>query len=162
MTGPVVELRLANDDDPAWVVARHGAIYADEFGFTRDFEVDIAAKLDAFLGRDDPFRRLWIAEVDGGRAGSIAISKMAEDTAFLNFVLVEPAQRGKGIAQALMDTALGHARDHGVPYVRLETYSRLTSARRLYAGYRFSIETVTPGIEKYGQRFDREYWIRAI
>lgn len=162
MTRPGVDIRLANDEDPAWVVARHGAIYAEEFGFTRDFEADIAAKLKAFLGRDDPLRRLWIAEVAGKRAGSIAISKVSGDIAFLNFVLVEPAFRGKGIARLLMDNALDHARGHDVPFVRLETYSCLEDARRLYAACGFTTETITPGIEKYGHRFDGEFWVKAI
>ena len=155
-------IRTARDDDPEWVIARHGAVYSGEFGFDAQFEADIATKLYAFLEKDDPFKRLWIAEIDGECAGSIAVSTEAEDIAFINFVLVEPIFRGKGIAQALMDTALGHVRDNGISTIRLETYSCLESARKLYARYGFTIESATPGIEKYGQSFDREFWNKTF
>jgi GNAT superfamily N-acetyltransferase len=100
--------------------------------------------------------------VNGRRAGSIAISRIADDTAFLNFVLVDPAVRGRGIAGAMMEAALSHARANGFPFVRLETYSVLNDARALYARRGFEIVETTPGIEKYGQRFDVEFWLLGL
>ncbi|MEC9342415.1 MAG: GNAT family N-acetyltransferase [Pseudomonadota bacterium] len=151
-------IREATPLDPAWVVARHGELYEREFGFSRDFGHDIAAKMQAFLDRADPLRRLWIAEMAGMRAGSIAISEKEPKVAFLNFVLVEPEFRGRGLADAMMNRALDHARMHAMSMVSLETYSCLEGARRLYRRHGFVVERVAPGIERFGRRFDQEFW----
>jgi ribosomal protein S18 acetylase RimI-like enzyme len=156
------EIRAADAGDPEWVVAEHGRIYGDEFGFDQLFERNIFGKMNAFLARDDAFKRLWIAEVKGRRAGSIAISRIADDTAFLNFVLVDPECRGRGIAGAMMDTAIAHARQAGFAAIRLETYSVLTDARALYAKRGFRIVETTPGVEKYGHSFDVEFWLMQL
>ncbi|MBO6718128.1 MAG: GNAT family N-acetyltransferase [Rhizobiaceae bacterium] len=153
-----MQIRTAAEDDPAWVVSEHGRIYAAEFGFDAGFERNIAGKMEAFIAKDDAFKRLWIAEVDACKVGSIAISRIAGDTAFLNFVLVDPACRGRGIAGAMMDTALSHARANGFPFVRLETYSVLKDARALYAKRGFRIVETTTGVENYGRSFDVEFW----
>lgn len=155
-------IRSAGAGDPEWVVAAHGRIYGNEFGFDEEFERDIAAKMDTLLAKDDPFKRLWIAEICGARAGSIAISRIADDTAFLNFVLVDPECRGRGIAAAMMDRAIAHARQGGLAAIRLETYSVLKDARALYAGRGFRIVETTPGISKYGRTFDREFWLKLL
>lgn len=156
------ELRLAREGDAEWVVAAHGRIYGPEFGLDDGFERDIADKLAAFQAKDDPFKRLWIAADGDRRLGSTAISTLAPDTAFLNFVLVEPEGRGQGLAGMMMDAALGHARNAGITSVRLETYSLLTDARALYARRGFEIAEVTPGLSKYGRTFDREYWLLTL
>ena len=155
-------IRQAEADDPDWIVARHGVLYPAEFGFDAGFGHDIAAKMKAFLAKDDAFKRIWIAEADNERLGSIAISQIGEGTAFLNFVLVEPAARGRGIAAAMMDTAFNHARQSGFSFVRLETYSCLKDARALYARHGFEIIESRAGIEKYGQSFDVEFWLLGI
>lgn len=155
-------IRTAREGDPAWVVSEHARIYGAEFGFDGGFGRNIAGKMEAFLAKDDAFKRLWIAEADGRRVGSVAISKIADDTAFLNFVLVDPACRGKGIAGAMMDAALSHARQGGFPLVRLETYSVLKDARALYARRGFEINETTTGVEKYGQAFDVEFWLLRL
>ena len=102
-------LRSFKPTDRGWIIARHRALYAKEFGFTPDFGDSIAEKLDAFLAREDPVKRLWIAEEAGQRIGSIALSDR-DGAAFLNFVLLEPAARGRGLGNRLVQTALAHAR----------------------------------------------------
>lgn len=55
-------IRTADAGDPEWSWRSTVGIYCDEFGFDEGFERDIAAKMDAFLAKDDPFKRLWPAE----------------------------------------------------------------------------------------------------
>ncbi|WP_370254289.1 GNAT family N-acetyltransferase, partial [Nioella sp.] len=124
-------LRAFAPSDRDWLIARHRSLYGAEFGFTPDFGDSIADKLDAFLARPDPAKRLWIAEETGQRIGSIAVSSR-DGSAFLNFVLLEPSARGRGLGHHLMQPALDHARSHGFTRARLETYSCLTAARALY------------------------------
>ena len=140
----------------------HREWYGQEFGFTPDFGDAIAGRMDEFLTLRDSFKRFWIAERGGRRVGSIAISRRAKDTAFLNFVLVDPACRRLGIAQTLMDAALGHAREHQIASVRLMTYSCLTGARRLYQRYGFKIVEATKDVSVHGQVVDQEFWEKRL
>ncbi|WP_104494308.1 GNAT family N-acetyltransferase [Paracoccus denitrificans] len=158
MTDSTTCIRIADQADLDWLVEQHGAVYSAEFGFDSGFRDAIAGKLAAFLRNRTDFSRIWIGEVDRGPVATIAISERPGNSAFLNFVLVLPACRGKGIARAMMETALRHARNHGMAELRLETYSCLEDARRLYSRLGFRLTEVTPGISLYGQTFDREFW----
>ena len=157
MSRPISLLRAFTGTDRDWLIERHRALYAQEFGFTSDFGTSIADKLDTFLAHEDPSKRLWIAEEGGQRIGSIAISAR-DGAAFLNFVLLEPAARGMGLGHHLMQTALDHARAGGFTQARLETYSCLTAARALYRSHGFRIIETDPGWHRFGQSFDREIW----
>lgn len=151
-------IRPVEPGDLGWIIASHGALYAQEFHFDARFEVDIARKAVALCDRAAPFTRLWIAEVDGEKAGSIAVSQMGKGLAFINFLLVLPGYRGRGIARQLMQQALDHAAGHGLRRVRLETYSCLVGARRLYAAMGFRLAEPVKPLERYGQRFEQEFW----
>src|SRR5207244_8585867 len=61
-----VTLREPGHGDYGWIVQRHGAIYADEFGWDEGFEALVAQIVSAFAEHHDPDReRAWIADVDG-------------------------------------------------------------------------------------------------
>ena len=54
--------------DIGWVIERHGALYAEEFGFNHKFEALVAQVAGEFLAEHDPtLERAWIAERDGVR-----------------------------------------------------------------------------------------------
>ncbi len=154
---PPLTLRDARPDDHDWLVDQHRALYAQDFGFTSEFGDSIAEKLAAFLSRDDPAKHLWIAEGET-RLGSIALSTKAPGVGFLNFVLLLPEARGRGLSRLLVDHALATARATGFHTVRLETYNVLTTARDLYRSYGFERTEVTPGLSRFGQTFDQEFW----
>jgi ribosomal protein S18 acetylase RimI-like enzyme len=162
MTETPTHIRSATADDHDWIVAQHGAVYAAEFGFDASFQDNIARKIPAFVQPENAFNRIWIAEVGGARAASIAISERPGKSGFLNFVLVLPAYRGRGLARTMMDTALDHARSHGMTEVSLETYDCLVDAREIYRRYGFAITEVTPGMAAFGQTFDREFWAMRL
>ncbi len=155
---PQLVIRLADRSDCDWIVDRHGALYASEFSFDDSYGRGIAGKMQALLDRNEAFTRIVIAESDRERAGSIAISALPEGGAFLNFVLVAPERRRKGIAEALLADALDHARREGRKFARLETYSVLKSARKLYAKMGFVIVKLEAGVSRFGQDIDQEIW----
>jgi hypothetical protein len=71
-TGPTVTLRTHRSGDIGWVVARHGEIYTQEYGWDDTFEGLVAEIAGKFLTHFDPAReRCWIAELDGERAGCV-------------------------------------------------------------------------------------------
>src|SRR5579862_4173299 len=79
-----VRLREPAPGDLGWVVARHGAIYAQEFGWGEGFEGLVAGIVADFASSPEPARqRCWIAESAGKRLGCVFLVKADETTAKL-------------------------------------------------------------------------------
>jgi GNAT superfamily N-acetyltransferase len=125
--------------DVETIVARHGAVYAQEHGFDRTFETYVAGPLMEAYRRGGPRGRIWVAEDDSGRfLGCIAIVAAGRAEAQLRWYLVEPHARGKGLGTRLLDEAVSFARGRGYESIKLRTVSALTAAARRYraAGFR--------------------------
>jgi putative acetyltransferase len=73
-----------------------------------------------------------IAYVNGSAAGCGAVRRLDETTAELKRMYVEPAVRGHGIGQAIVEALEGEARQLGIKRVVLETGTRLAAALALY------------------------------
>lgn len=152
------QIRILQPGDLEWMISMHGLIYAREFNFNAEFEVGIAKNAARISESNDPFNCIWIKEVDGERAGSIAVSKMDDGAAFINFVLVLDEYRGRGIALELMRHLIAHVNDAGIDTIRLETYTCLKHARVMYKNLGFSIASREENCVRFGLTLNQEYW----
>jgi DNA-binding MarR family transcriptional regulator/GNAT superfamily N-acetyltransferase len=152
-----VELRGLQPGDLGWVVHRHGARYAAEYGFGASFE-RLVAQVVADFGK--PREAGWIAEVDGEPVGSIFCTSKDSATAQLRLLLVEPEARGLGAGTKLVDQVVKFAREQGYERIELWTVDELASARRIYQRAGFELVESTPQ-EKFGRHVVGQTWTRS-
>lgn len=84
---------------------------------------------------------LLIAEHEGQRIGQLWLFMDADDQpAFVHYVEVDPAMRGRGLGRAVMAAGEQYATEHGAMSIGLHVFGHNRVARRLYdqLGYQVS------------------------
>ncbi|MEP6739417.1 MAG: helix-turn-helix domain-containing GNAT family N-acetyltransferase [Caldimonas sp.] len=163
-------LRPLRSGDIGWVVSRHGALYAGEYGWNMRFEALVARIAADFVDRYDAAREAcWIAERDGANIGCVFLVQARDDasgeivpgTAQLRMLLVEPAARGLGVGARLVDECERFARAKGYRRIVLWTNSVLLAARAIYArsGY---VLTGSDSHKSFGKKLVGETWELAL
>jgi GNAT superfamily N-acetyltransferase len=126
-------LRDPQPGDMGWVVHRHGALYAREWGYDWRFEALVAEIVAHFVQNLDVVReKCWIAERSGEILGFVFLVKKTSSVAKLRLLLVEPSARGLGIGKRLVEECVRFAKSAGYKKIELWTQSELTAARNIY------------------------------
>ncbi len=159
-------LRPPQPGDLGWVVERHGARYAAEYGWDATFEALVARIVAEFGERRDTQRdAAWIAELDGERVGCVfcmaSDNPDAEHTAQLRLLLVEPSARGSGVGTRLVDECVRFAKRAGYRRMTLWTNDVLVAARRIYERAAFRCDRREPH-DSFGHELVGEYWSRDL
>ncbi len=151
-------LRPHRIGDMGWIVERHGALYAQEYGWDASFEALVAEITAKFIRRFDAAReRCWIAERDDERVGSVMLVRQSPTVAKLRLLLVEPRARGLGIGARLVAECVNFARGAGYRKITLWTQSILTPARHIYQSAGFHLVREEPH-RSFGHDLVGEYW----
>ncbi len=159
---PRVHLRAPRPGDLGWVVERHGALYAAEYGYNEEFEALVAEIVAKFVQQIDRRReRCWIAEKEGEPAGSVFLVKKSKTVAKLRLLLVEPSARGLGIGSRLVEECISFARKAGYRTITLWTQSELLAARRIYQRAGFECVARHPH-RSFGKKLVAETWRRNL
>lgn len=74
---------------------------------------------------------VWVAESDAVILGVLVLVGYG-DHLLLENIAVDPASQGQGVGSLLMQTAEDHARDAGLPEVRLYTHQAMTENHAYY------------------------------
>lgn len=152
-------LRAPLPGDLGWVIQRHAALYAREYGFDATFEALVAQIVADFAQRSDPAReRAWIATLDGDPVGSVFCVDAGDGVAKLRLLIVDPAARGRHVGRQLVDECIRFARALGYRELTLWTQSQLEVARRIYARAGFELVDVEKPTRQFGVSCASETW----
>ena len=157
-----VLLRAHKQGDMGWVVARHGTLYALEYGWSSRIEALTADIVSTFLKNFDSVREYcWIAELDGEPVGSVFLVRETDEVARLRLLLVEPRARGLGVGRDLVEQCIGFARKAGYRKITLWTHGVLVAARAIYqrAGFTLVEQWVH---DDFGKPEPSETWERSL
>ena len=155
-------LRPPRPGDLGWVIQRHSALYAQEYGWDETFEFLVAQIVADYAQTRDPEREAaWIAEVDGEPTGCVFCVRQDDVTAKLRLLLVEPSARGMGIGGRLVAECLSFARAAGYTQMTLWTQDCLTEACRIYQ--RAGFQLVAEGRHhSFGHDLVEQTWSRPL
>jgi GNAT superfamily N-acetyltransferase len=162
MQSPSFTLRTPQPKDCDWVIERHGAIYAEEFGWNENFKklvTEIALKF--FQEHDPGCERGWIAEMNGKRIGCVFLVKESEYVAKLRLMLVEPDSRGLGLGALFIQECIDFAKNAGYAKVTLWTNNVLHAARHLYQAAGFQL-IHSEANNEFGPELIAETWERIL
>jgi GNAT superfamily N-acetyltransferase len=153
-----IRFRSHRPGDMGWVIARHGELYAAQFGWNEQFEALVARIAAQFVQKLDPSReRCWIAERGSQRLGCVFLVAAGRRTARLRLLLVEPQARGAGLGRELIARCIGFARVAGYRRVKLWTQHSLSAARHLYIQAGF-VKTSARPHHSFGHDLVGETW----
>jgi DNA-binding MarR family transcriptional regulator/GNAT superfamily N-acetyltransferase len=156
-TSPVL-LRPHRTGDIGWIIHRHGVIYSEEYDWDETFEALTAEILAEFIQNHDASReRVWIAESNGERVGSVMIVDSGNQIAKLRLFLVESKARGRGIGKQLIEECIDFSKRIGYKKITLWTQSNLLAARHLYSKYGFELIEEEP-TTMFGHELVSEVW----
>ncbi len=114
------------------IVLMHADHYWKEHGFDHEFEAYVASPLAELVLRKREDERLWVVEKDGRVEGSLALTRVDQNTSQLRWFYLEPELRGHGMGRQLMNELIAFARSKGYSKVILWTVDNLWDAIRVY------------------------------
>ncbi len=125
------------DYDDVWRLHREGVEQtASEYpAAVKGYEDDLRGIEETYLSDGSNF---WVIEAPEGVVGMAAVSRVDAKTGRLRRMRVTEAWRRRGLARALLDTAVEFCRESGYDRVILDTTEQQAPAHKLYEGYGFA------------------------
>jgi DNA-binding MarR family transcriptional regulator/N-acetylglutamate synthase-like GNAT family acetyltransferase len=160
---PSLVIRPPLPGEYGWVIQRHGALYAREYGFDSSFEALVAQIVADFLTQQDLAReRCWIAALNGEPVGSVFCVDAGDGVAKLRLLIVDPAARGMQIGTQLVEECVRFARAVGYRELTLWTQRQLQPARRIYEKCGFELVAAERPAKVFGTKQISETWRLAL
>jgi len=144
-TSPVVLRRLSALDDLTGVAGLMAGYVAEirrnlfeKYGLRLEEATPDSGQLVAIDALLEPPQILYLAVIDGRPSGTCGLKQLDADTAEIKRMYVDPAQRGRGVARALLERVIDDGRAAGFRTLRLETTVWMVEAHALYRSCGFT------------------------
>lgn len=136
MAGLVIRTYEARDLEAVWALHREGLEQTTpEYPeVVAGYESDLHDLEAHYFGNGGHF---WVAEIDGTLVGMTGIERTDAETGRLRRMRVTTAERRRGVAEALLETAERFCREQGFRRLILDTTEQQTAAHRLYEKHGF-------------------------
>lgn len=153
-----VHVRRAVPEDLEELLDGYEAVAAERVHIGGEAPVDRERRRKAWLETMDQSTpgASFVAEVDGEIVGQLGIQ--GEGRMDLG-MWVAKEWRGKGVGTALMEAALGYAREHGAYKLALEVWPHNEAAIALYERFGFEREGY---LRKHWRRRNGELWDSVV
>jgi len=141
--------------DLGYMTYMHGKHYAQEGGYSLEFEGYVSKTFFEFVERyDEKNDKIWLAVYQDEIIASIAILRRTQKEAQLRWFLVDPMFRGTGVGSSLLEMALSYCRER-FKTVYLMTADTQQQAISMYkrAGFKLTSSTV---VSQWGKRLREE------
>jgi GNAT superfamily N-acetyltransferase len=93
----------------------------------------------ALRGFPRPREAIYLVELDGEHAGSLALTDEGDGQAAIRWFVLSAEVRGHGLGRRLLSEMLSWAAEVGYERVFLETFSELEAAAHLYRDHGFEL-----------------------
>ena len=149
MPPAAIELVDPLHPDAQAAMGRYFAELDDRFPGGFDPGDAASADADALSPPDGAF---LVVRLDGRTVGCGGLQRIADDTAEVKRMWIDPEVRGRGLARMLLAALEDRAREYGYRRIALDTNAELTEAMALYsaAGY--------AEVERYNDNPYAERW----
>ena len=160
-----VQIGPPRPGDLGWLIGLHGRWYAENAGFSLQFEWTVARIVADVAPRLVPPRvsMLVARDAEGPLATLTADGEDVDETGrgHIRIVIAEPRAQGRGLGHRLLALGLENLREAGLPGAYLDTFAGLDAARSVYekAGFRLVREEAgdTWGTPVTEQRFELDF-----
>jgi len=134
-----IRIRPFRDSDIPFLIEQHTVTYEDEFDFGPGYAASLEREVLDFAKKTRREKEdILIAELDGERVGSVAITATDDpDTCQLRWFLVIPELRRDGVGKLLLSLAMAKALEWGYNRCYLWTASPFSDSRHMYGRFGF-------------------------
>ena len=131
--------------DAPWVIDLIGRVFV-EYGWIWEPATEVPDLLRWTPHYEPPHGAFFVVREGERIVGSVGVNRVGDGTAELHRLYLDPALRGRGLGEALVNTILDWCRTHGVPRLVLWSDTRFMHAHRLYlrTGFRQTGERDLP------------------
>jgi ribosomal protein S18 acetylase RimI-like enzyme len=127
--------------DAEGIVELHRRVYAPEYGMNDTFVQRVGEGVRAAVAGGWPERAGAVRLVDGseGLAGCVALTDEGDGSGRIRWVVLASELRGSGLGRRLVTELVEEARAGGMQMLKLETFSALSAAARIYRDLGFRV-----------------------
>jgi putative acetyltransferase len=131
--------------DAAGVIDLIGRVFV-EYGWIWEPAAEVPDLLRWTPHYEPPHGAFFVVREGERIVGSVGVDRVGDGTAELHRLYLDPAMRGRGLGEALVNTIVDWCRTHGAARLVLWSDTRFTHAHRLYlrTGFRQTGERELP------------------